>query len=238
MNKEIKKRLIFYPCLFTVIGVSAYLWGPVLVQSRNMRQARQEIESVKKELETDTRFSQLTTSAQTINLGRDIIVRGSVPNRQSLDYLKLLMEKKISSKYRIRYFVKIQEDSNMSGQSPEVKPVEAKPILSEKEKRISQNISDYFQMGFLIEVRGPMTIAEVEKESLDKLSKSSRQDIPKVPFGFMNDDWNDFKSKYKDGDEIYYFTSYENSWKGLYGRAGYVLIRNENVVAVIITILS
>ncbi|MBN1806986.1 MAG: hypothetical protein JW837_17190 [Sedimentisphaerales bacterium] len=135
MNQEIKKRLIFYPCLFTVIGVSAYLWGPALVQSRNMRQARQEIELVKKELETDTRFSQLKFGVGTANLGRDIYVWCDFPDKQSLEYLKALMKKIISQKFSVSYFVNITEDSNESLRSSEEKTEKAKPILSEKEKR-------------------------------------------------------------------------------------------------------
>ena len=237
MNKEIKKRLIFYPCLFTVIGISTY-WWPGPVQRRNLRQAQREIDSVKKELESDTRFSQLKIGVGTANLGRYIYVRGHIPEQQSLEYLKSLMKNGISPKFLVRYFLKIPEDSNKSVQPSEEKTEEVKPILSEKEKRISKNISDYFQLGFSVEIIGPLTIEEVEKESLDKLSKSSRKDIPKVPFGFINNRWNDFKSKYKDGDEIYYFSSDEKSWNGLYGREGYALIRNEKVVLVIITILS
>jgi hypothetical protein len=237
VNKEIKKRLIFYSCLFTVIGISTY-WWPGPVQSRNMRQAGREIESVKKELETDTRFSQLKIGLSTADLGRNIYVRGNIPNQHSLEYLESLMKKRISPKFRIKYFLRIPEESNKSVQSPEEKAEEAKPILSEKEKRISKNISDYFHMGFSIEIKGPFTIEEVEKKSLDRLSKSSRQDIPKVPFGFNNDEWKKFKSNYKDGDEIFYLTSDEKSWRGLYGREGYALIRNEKVVLVIITGLS
>jgi len=238
MNKEIKKRLIFYPCLFAVIGISAYLWGPYPVQSRNMRQAWREIDSVKKELEGDARFSTIMIGVGTANLGKDIYVRGDIPDQQSLEHLKSLMKKRISPKFRVRYFLKIPEDSNKSVQPSEEKTEEVKPILSEKEKRISKNISDYFQLGFSVEIKGPLTIEEVEKESLDELSKSSRKDIPKVPFGFNNDNWNEFKSKYNDGDELYFFTSDEKSWSGLYGREGYALIRNEKVVLVIITILS
>jgi len=168
VKKEIKKRLIFYPCLFTVIGISTY-WWPGPVQSRNIRQAQREIDLVKKELEGDTRFSQLTMGVGTANLGRDIYVRGSVPDKQGSEYLKSLMEKRISSKFRVRYFVRIQEDSNKVVQSYKEKTEEAKPILSEKEKRISKNIGDYFQMRFSVEIRGPLTIEEVEKELLSVL---------------------------------------------------------------------
>lgn len=237
MKQELKKRLIFYPCLFISIGVSAYLWWPGPVQWRNMRQARREIDSVKKKLERDTRFSQLTIGVGTVNLGRDILVRGSVPTQSSVDYLKSLMEQRISPKFSVRYVVQV-EDSNKSVQSSEEKTEEAKPILSEKEMRIGKVISEYFGLGFSVEVRGPMTIEEVEKESLDELSKSSRQDIPKLPFGFMNDSWNEFKDKYQDGDEIYFFTSDKRSWRALYGRGGYVIIREDQIIDIIVTSLS
>ena len=102
-----------------------------------MRQAQREIDSVKKELEGDARFSQLRIGVRT-NLGRDIFVGGSVPDQQSLDYLKSLMKKRISQKFRVRYRVKIPEESNESVQSSEEKTEEAMSILSEKEMRISK----------------------------------------------------------------------------------------------------
>lgn len=111
MNKELKKRLIFYPCFFIVIGVSSYLWGPAFVQSRNMKQAQQEIELIKQELGTDPRFSELAFLRSTSNLGKDIIIKGSVPDESSLNYLKSLMGKKISDKFVIRFIVQVQQGS-------------------------------------------------------------------------------------------------------------------------------
>ena len=119
MNKELKKRLIFYPCFFIVIGVSSYLWGPSFVQSRNMKQARQEIAAVKKELSADSRFSELMFLQSTANLGKDIIIKGSVPDTSSLNYLKSLMEKKISDKFVVKFFVQVQQDTGELN-SPEV----------------------------------------------------------------------------------------------------------------------
>lgn len=206
--------------------VSAYLWGPDIVQYKNMRQAQREINSLKKELAYDIRFSELIVLSGTGSLGKDIIVEGSVLGKSSADYLKSLMKRRISPKFLVKYSLDIKPD------------FDGRPIPSEKEIRIGKAITEYFGLPFAVGVRGPMTIEEVEKESLDKLSRSSRKDIPKVPFGFQNDRWDEFKSKYQDGDKIYYFISDRESWKGLYGREGYVLMRNEKIINVIVTKLS
>jgi hypothetical protein len=111
VNRELKKRLIFYLCLFIVIGVPVYLWGPGPVQSRNMKQAKKEIAAVKKELSTDPRFSELMFLQSTADLGKIVMVKGDVPDKSSLTDLKSLMEKEISEKFTIRYFVSVQGDS-------------------------------------------------------------------------------------------------------------------------------
>lgn len=111
MNKQLKKRLIFYPCFFVVISVCSYLWGPIFVQSRNMKQARQEIAAVKRELSADSRFSELMFLQSTADMGKDIIIKGSVPDESSLDYLKSLMGKKISDKFVVRFIVQVQQDT-------------------------------------------------------------------------------------------------------------------------------
>lgn len=85
-------------------------------------------------------------------------------------------------------------------------------------------------------IAGPMTTKEIEKESMKEISKCKR--CPQVPFGFQNDKWEKFKSKYKSGDAIFYFHSDKNSWQGLYGREGYALIRGKEVIDVILTAMS
>lgn len=59
--------------------------------------------------------------------------------------------------------------------------------------------------------------------------------VPHVPFGFGNDRWQKFKSQVRDGDKIFALESSPESWKHLAGRAGYVLVRDGNIVAKIIT---
>jgi hypothetical protein len=80
------------------------------------------------------------------------------------------------------------------------------------------------------EIRGPLTVAQVEQESLERIKTSSRNDVPQVPFGFQNDNWIKFKSQYKDGDEVYFFGSELTR--------GYVLIHKNLVVDTIVTDVS
>jgi 6-phosphogluconolactonase len=112
-------------------------------------------------------------------------------------------------------------------------------ISPERRKEVCKLIiSEHFGMRFSVEISGPLNITEVEKNSLEALSKADRKDIPKVPFGFAHDQWIKFKNKYKEGDELYYFRSDQKSWKGLYGRLGHAIIRNNKVVAVFVTLMS
>jgi hypothetical protein len=85
------------------------------------------------------------------------------------------------------------------------------------------------------EVRGPLTIAAVEHESAEQLGYSPRADIPAVAFGFQNPRWLALKGKYAPGDELYYFTSDERSWRHLLGIEGYVLVRENEIVDTIVT---
>jgi hypothetical protein len=48
----------------------------------------------------------------------------------------------------------------------------------------------------------------------------------------------DFISKYKDGDEIYFWRSNKHSWREQRGREGYVLIRDKKDVAEVVTRLN
>ena len=85
-------------------------------------------------------------------------------------------------------------------------------------------------------IRGPLTIAQVEQKSLEKIRESP--DVPQVPFGYQNDNWNKLKSQHKDGDEFYFFGSDPVSWAYLRGELGYVLIRDNEIVGWIVTNIS
>jgi hypothetical protein len=76
-------------------------------------------------------------------------------------------------------------------------------------------------------IRGPLTIAQVEQESLQQIRLAP--DVPQVPFGYDNDKWNELKSQYKDGDEFYFF-GLDPRPPYFYGTSGYVLIRGNQVL--------
>ena len=83
-------------------------------------------------------------------------------------------------------------------------------------------------------IRGPLTIAQVEQESLEEIRKYP--DVPQVPFGYENDKWKKLKSQYRDGDEFYFFAANVQSWVFPHGMAGYVLIRGNEILGLKVTV--
>ncbi len=105
-----------------------------------------------------------------------------------------------------------------------------------KRNQVSRLMKEhYHSFDATFEALGPLTIAQIEQESLEKLSRSPRKDLPPVPFAFANDKWVELKGKYLPRDEFYYFTSDERSWANLCGIRGYVLVRKGEIVDIIVT---
>ena len=59
-----------------------------------------------------------------------------------------------------------------------------------------------------------------------------------VPFGFCNDDWTHLLAARQDGDELWSFSTTEDSWKHLAGRAGVSLVRAGKIIRVIVTAMN
>ncbi len=115
MKQGLKKRLVLFLCLFAVISGLAFLLSPAPEQTRNMRETRREIELLKKELASDSRFSNLKISPTTSNFGKEMLIIGSIPDELSLVQLKSMVERRVPEKYDIRYYIKIKaepEDPN------------------------------------------------------------------------------------------------------------------------------
>lgn len=76
------------------------------------------------------------------------------------------------------------------------------------------------------------TVEEIEQESLAHMiaenARTGTKRIPEVPFGFINVKWEQFKSRIQDGDEIWYA---DHQWGPLDGWGGWLLVRNEAIVA-------
>jgi hypothetical protein len=55
-----------------------------------------------------------------------------------------------------------------------------------------------------------------------------------VPFGFSNHEWRELLTEMQDGDELWTFTTSDESWDNHAGRAGISLVRNGKEVFCII----
>lgn len=84
------------------------------------------------------------------------------------------------------------------------------------------------------------TIEEIEKEDLEYIINENiangNKRIPEVVFGFANKSWEEFKTKVKEDDELWYS---EHHWGPLNGWGGWLLVRrdenNQEFVAAQIT---
>jgi hypothetical protein len=59
-----------------------------------------------------------------------------------------------------------------------------------------------------------------------------------IPFGVQNRRWKELLAEMTDGDEIWTFSSSETTWRSLMGREGVPLVRNGEVIAVVLTRFS
>jgi hypothetical protein len=60
----------------------------------------------------------------------------------------------------------------------------------------------------------------------------------RLPFGFCNDQWESMKAQMQTGDELWEFRSPEWTWPAMVGRAGVVLLREDQEIAWLITSMS
>ena len=105
---DFKHRLMLYLGIGVTIVLSSFFWGSP-GQSWNMRQAHRQIVSVRESLRDDPRFADVKFLQSTADLGRKIIVLGTVPDQASFEYLKSLMNQQISQKFRVGYAVDVNE---------------------------------------------------------------------------------------------------------------------------------
>lgn len=72
-----------------------------------------------------------------------------------------------------------------------------------------------------------VTVAEAEAEHM--VSDERLGEVP-VAFGFGNKAWKTLIEQIQEGDELWEFNSPEHKWREGMGSAGYVLLRNGEVV--------
>lgn len=66
----------------------------------------------------------------------------------------------------------------------------------------------------------------------------SRSGADAIPFGLMNHRWRALKELMGPADELWEFSSSEESWKALSGKAGIALVRNGTVIASFVTVTN
>lgn len=87
-----------------------------------------------------------------------------------------------------------------------------------------------------VSIDGPFTIAEIESKNKVEIEKDRKKTI--IPFGYVNDQWLEIKSKMKKGDKIFEFSTGPDSWANLAGRAGIVVLRKNELVGTLITTMN
>ena len=86
-------------------------------------------------------------------------------------------------------------------------------------------MEEYVPFSWLFE---PVDVDEMESDWLDKPS----------PYGVPSEEWKEFKSQMKEGDEIRAFSSPRDFWENLAGRAGYALVRKGKAISGIVTMMN
>ena len=76
--------------------------------------------------------------------------------------------------------------------------------------------------------------ASVQEAEAEKMVTDSRLGDKPVPFGFNNHRWRELLAEMQDGDELWTFTTSDESWENGCGRAGISLVRNGKEVNCIV----
>jgi hypothetical protein len=108
-----KERILIYTGIIAAIIISSFFWGwPG--QEINMRQAQKEINKVKDLLKNDERFVNIKFLKSTADLGKLVFVRGTLSDKESLEYLKELIKKNMSPKFTVRCIIEIKANTKES----------------------------------------------------------------------------------------------------------------------------
>ena len=80
-----------------------------------------------------------------------------------------------------------------------------------------------------------ITISEAEAENM---VSDPRLGPSPVPFGFDNKEWRALLAKMQAADELWTFSSSDESWEHLCGRAGISLVRNGEIIDSVVTLVN
>ena len=79
------------------------------------------------------------------------------------------------------------------------------------------------------------SIEEVEAEHM---VTDSRLGNAPVPFGFNNNEWRELLDMKQAGDDLWTFSTSDESWDNLAGRAGISLVRDSKIIYSIVTAMN
>ena len=80
-----------------------------------------------------------------------------------------------------------------------------------------------------------LSIEEAEKENM---VTDPRFGGSPVPFGFSNNEWRDLLAEMRAGDELWTFSTSQESWDNRAGRGGVSLVRNGKEISYIVTMMN
>ena len=102
----------------------------------------------------------------------------------------------------------------------------------------------YSHSAYEFDVRGPLPIAQFHQELLQSYGEYSRfrEGIGEPVCGFedsgLGKRYERTESKCREGDELYFFRSEQRSWGNMEGKEGYVLVRGDAMIDLVVTAMN
>jgi len=78
----------------------------------------------------------------------------------------------------------------------------------------------------------------VEEVEAEHMVTDPRLGIAPMPFGFNNNEWRELLAQMQDGDELWTFSTSDESWDNMAGRAGVSLVRRGKIIDSIVTMMN
>lgn len=114
--------------------------------------------------------------------------------------------------------------------------------MARRRNEVAQIVGTHYQgSDYGFEIRGPLTPAQFEHELRQMHEEAS--EIKKKAYGVVEQfldsgtgrSFSRLEKKRLSGDELYFFSSDTRSWSNLVGKEGYVLVRGNHLVDLIVT---
>ena len=82
----------------------------------------------------------------------------------------------------------------------------------------------------------------LERTSIEEQERMHRVRLPgrneTIAFGFNNGAWQQLIDTMEEGDELWTFTNSPETWENLAGRSGVALVRRDEVIRTLVTLMS